>query len=76
MKLMTLKTVAQEHSISIHTLRKFARIGMPHYKVGRKIFVDQQQFESWFATQFTGDKDGDKKDLAQIVDEAVSAVMK
>ena len=76
MELKNLKVVAQEQSLSIHTLRKFAKMGMPHYRVGRKIFIDQQQFETWFAAQFRGDKDAKHKNLSQIIDEAVSAVLK
>lgn len=76
MKLKNLKAMSQEQSLSIHTLRKFARMGMPHYRVGRKIFIDQQQFESWFASHFRGNEDFNHKDLTQIIDEAVSAVFK
>lgn len=76
MKLKNLKTVAEEQSLSIHTLRKFARMGMPHYRVGRKIFIDQEQFETWFAAHFRGDADTNDDDLANIIDEAVAAVIK
>jgi hypothetical protein len=76
MKLKNLKAVAQEQSLSIHTLRKFARMGMPHYRVGRKIFLDQEQFETWFAAHFRENADRNEKDLAQIVDEAVAAIIK
>jgi hypothetical protein len=74
MKLKNLKTLAQEQSLSIHTLRKFARMGMPHFRVGRKIFVDQHQFESWFASHFKENADSKNQDLAQIIEEAVAAV--
>jgi hypothetical protein len=76
MKLKNLKAVALEQSLSIHTLRKFARMGMPHYRVGRKIFIDQDQFEPWFATHFKGDTDAKDYDLNQIIDQAVAAVLK
>jgi hypothetical protein len=76
MKLKNLKTVAQEQSLSIHTVRKFARIGMPHYWVGRKIFIDQQQFETWFAAQFRNNNDQNEDDLDQIVNDAISAIIK
>ena len=42
MKLMDLKALAQEISLSVYTLRKFAREGMPHYRVGKKILIDQK----------------------------------
>jgi len=76
MKLKNLKAVAEEQSLSIHTLRKFARMGMPHYRVGRKIFIDQEQFETWFAVHFREDADANDTDLTHIIDEAVAAVIK
>ena len=76
MKLKNLKTVAQEQSLSIHTLRKFARQGMPHYRVGRKIFIDQQQFETWFAAQFRNNTDQNDDDLDKIVNDAILAIIK
>ena len=76
MKLKNLKTVAQEQSLSIHTVRKFARQGMPHYRVGRKIFIDQQQFETWFAAQFRNNTDQNDDDLDKIVNDAISAIIK
>lgn len=76
MELKTIKAVAQEQSLSIHTVRKFARLGMPHYRVGRKIFIDQQQFETWFAAQFRNNNDQNEDDLDQIVNDAISAIIK
>ena len=52
MKLECLKSVAKNTSLSIHTLRKFCREGMPHYRVGRKILIDRTEFEPWFASRF------------------------
>jgi hypothetical protein len=51
-------------------------MGMPHYRVGRKIFIDQEQFETWFAAHFRGDVDSGNNDLSQIIEEAVAAVTK
>ena len=75
MKLKTLKTVAHEQSLSIHTLRKFTRLGMPHYRVGRKIFVDQDQFETWFAAHFKNDSDQSNHDLNKIVNDVIFAII-
>jgi hypothetical protein len=72
MKLKSLKTMAQEQSLSIHTVRKFARQGMPHYRVGRKIFIDQEQFESWFISQFRPDCDRNKYELQHIIDDVLN----
>ena len=76
MKLMDLKDLAQEISLSVYTLRKFAREGMPHYRVGKKILINQNEFESWFAAHFRGDVDSGNNDLSQIIEEAVAAVTK
>lgn len=76
MELKTIKAVAQEQSLSIHTVRKFARQGMPHYRVGRKIFIDQTQFKSWFAAHFRTDNDKKDDDLDKIVNDAISAIIK
>jgi hypothetical protein len=75
MKLKNLKAIAQEQSLSIHTLRKFARQGMPHYRVGRKIFIDQTQFEAWFAARFRNNDDQKNDDLDKIVTDAISAII-
>jgi hypothetical protein len=52
MKLECLKLVAKDTSLSIHTLRKFCRQGMPHYRVGKKILIDRTEFEPWFVSRF------------------------
>ena len=75
MELKTLKAIAREQSLSIHTLRKFARMGMPHYKVGRKIFIDQQQFETWFAARFRNTDDQKNDELDKIVTDAISSII-
>jgi hypothetical protein len=43
-----LKTLSREYSLSIFTFRKFVKLGLPHYRVGRKILVDPEEFENWF----------------------------
>jgi hypothetical protein len=48
MKLLDLKTLSKEYSISIFTFRKFVKMGLPHYRLGRKILVNPDDFEEWF----------------------------
>jgi len=48
MKLHNLKFLSQEYSISIFTLRKFIKMGLPHYRLGRKILINPEEFEKWF----------------------------
>lgn len=76
MRLIDLKRCSEEVSLSVFTLRKFTRAGMPHYRVGKKILVDIDEFRAWFAAQFRENIDERKNDLSTIIDEAVAAVMK
>jgi len=48
MKLVDLKVLAKQTSLSVFTFRKYVKIGMPHYRVGRKILVNPEEFEAWF----------------------------
>jgi Helix-turn-helix domain len=72
MKLDCLKKIATETALSIHTLRKFCRQGMPHYRVGRKILIDRAEFDPWFASRFRPDQEAD--DLDAIVSEALASL--
>lgn len=72
MKLESLKTIASETALSIHTLRKFCRQGMPHYRVGKKILVDRTEFEPWFASHFRSAAAA--ADLDAIVSEALAGL--
>jgi hypothetical protein len=74
MKLEPLKALATETSLSIHTLRKFCRQGMPHYRVGKKILIDRAEFDPWFAVRFRPNAmDGD---LDTIVNTAIASLNK
>jgi hypothetical protein len=72
MRLLGLKTFAEETSLSIHTLRKFARQGMPHYRVGKKILVDTEEFRPWFAARFRPDTDSNSDEIQHIIDDVVN----
>ena len=52
MNLIDLKALAKEMSLSVYTIRKFIKKGMPHYKVGNKFLVNSKEVEPWFARQF------------------------
>ena len=47
MKYIDLKTLAKESSLSVYTLRKFVKKGLPHYRIGRKILVKPEDFDQW-----------------------------
>ena len=72
MKLEPLKAFSIETSLSIHTLRKFCRQGMPHYRVGKKILIDRTEFEPWFASHFR--PAAAAGDLDTIVSEAIASL--
>jgi len=74
MKLQPLKALTTETSLSIHTLRKFCRQGMPHYRVGKKILIDRTEFEPWFASQFRPIQE--VGELEAIVSEAIAGLDK
>jgi hypothetical protein len=52
MNLIDLKTLGNEMTLSVYTIRKFIKMGMPHYKVGNKFLVDSKEVEPWFAQHF------------------------
>ena len=67
MKLVDLKALAQLTSLSVFTIRKFRKLGLPHYRVGRKILVDPQEFEAWLQ-QFKCGSVQPKNNLEQLVE--------
>lgn len=52
MYLINLKILGKELSLSVYTLRKFIKMGMPHFRVGNKFLVDSKEVEPWLAQQF------------------------
>lgn len=72
MKLIDLKTLAAEKSISVFTLRKYAKTGMPHYRVGRKILVNSDAFDNWFDLRFGVQTDSNPGNLDQLVSDTLA----
>lgn len=72
MKLEDLNAIAKATSLSIHTLRKFCRHGLPHYRVGKKILIDRTEFEPWFEARFRHAVVGGNLDT--IVSEAMASL--
>ena len=70
MKLVDLKVLAQRTSISVFTFRKYVKIGMPHYRVGRKMLVNPEEFEAWFQ-QFKSGSTKVRDNLGCLVDETL-----
>ena len=72
MNLIDLKTLGKELSLSVHTIRKFIRMGMPHFMVGNKFLVDSKEVESWFAQQFRHETNKNSDDLGSILDDVLA----
>ena len=70
MKLVNLKELSERMPLSIFTFRKYIKKGMPHYRVGRKILVDIDEFEIWFQ-QFKCESHQAKDDIGIMLDETL-----
>jgi len=68
MQLVNLRTLSKQSSISVSKLRKFVKKGLPHYRLGRKILVDPEEFETWFKARFGANANPESGDLGQIID--------
>ena len=77
-KLLSLKRLSQKTGISVTTLRKYLRQGMPHYRPEKKIFVSYDEFWQWFEENFRqgigGDGGGD--DLDAIISKSIKRHVK
>jgi hypothetical protein len=71
MKLQNLKLISQEYSISVFTLRNFIKMGLPHYRLGRKILVNPEEFEDWFE-RFKVNKTFERDGLNKFVDDVIA----
>lgn len=73
---MDLKKLAEVKSISVFTLRKYARNeGMPHHRVGRKILVDPITFDKWFLSRnIIATDDNQAKSVEDILDDVLHEI--
>lgn len=71
MRLVNLKTLSQQTVLSVYTLRKYTKMGMPHYRAGRKILVNPDEFFEWFQ-QFKTISVTDNDGLGQLIDETLN----
>ena len=71
-QLVDLKTLSETIMVSVFTLRKYAKMDMPHYKVGRKILVDPDEFEIWFERHHKIVRKARKNTFNQIVEDTLS----
>ena len=71
MKLIDLKTLAEQTSLSVQTYRNYTKTGMPHYRVGRKIMVDLDEFKQWL-TQFKSQAVPTENAVGSMIDEILT----
>jgi len=66
-RLVDLKALSRQFSISVPTLRKYRRRGMPHYNLGRKILVDPDEFHRWLDERYKVNGETPNRPLHQVV---------
>jgi len=71
MKCQDLKTLSKEKSISVFTFRKYVKMGLPHYRVGRKILIDPEEFDNWFTKRFRVCNESGDTDLDRLVQDTL-----
>ncbi len=74
MKLMDLKSLAVEKSISVTTLRRLLNRGMPHYRPGRKIYINPDEFDAWFRNRFWATKKNNTITLDKLMEDAIDSI--
>ena len=74
MNYIDVKTAAKKTSLSRHSLYKFVKQGLPHYRFGKKILFKQDEFDSWFAQQFKSEKNDNDMNLDQILNQAIENI--
>lgn len=75
MRYLSLKNLAAEKAMSIFTLRKFIKIGLPHYRLSRKILVNPEEFDSWFVEHYKMSVQPSGDDLSHLVDDVLAGMV-
>jgi hypothetical protein len=71
MKLIDLKTLSTRTAMSVFKLRKLAKMGMPHYRTGNKIYVNPKEFRLWFS-RFKVGHHSVPMDLDRVISDAMA----
>ena len=48
MEYQDLKFLSKRTCLSVFKLREFIKMGLPHFRVGRKILVNPKEYDEWF----------------------------
>lgn len=73
MKFIDLKSLSKQTTLSISTLRKLIRDGLPHYRVARKILIDPDEFADWFQ-RFKCEGEAGSQDLDGLIEEVLDGM--
>ena len=71
MKYHDLKTLSKETSLSVFTLRKFVKMGLPHFRVGKKFLVKPEDFYEWFENRHGGPCTSENPTLDTVLEKAL-----
>ncbi|NOQ18416.1 MAG: excisionase family DNA-binding protein [Desulfobacterales bacterium] len=74
MDYIDLKTAAKKTSLSVYTMYKFVKQGMPYYKVGRKYLFEEDEFNAWLAQNYKSTPDDNDIDLDKIIKDALDDI--
>lgn len=74
MNLLTIKNLAAEKSISVSTIRSYLKLGLPHYKPSRKIYIDPREFDEWFSRFKVKPDSSTPTNIDEIITEALSSL--
>jgi hypothetical protein len=75
MKYQDLKSLAKDTSLSVFTIRKLIKLGLPHYRFGRKILVSPVEFDTWFKERFRISQEPNDAVVDRMVQEALAKLV-
>ena len=67
-RLIDLKQLSAQLSLSVPTLRNLIKIGMPHYRIARKILLNPVEVFQWLEINFQRSQPRIDRDLNTIID--------
>ena len=70
-RLIDLKQLSAQLSLSVPTLRNLIKIGMPHYRIARKILLNPVEVFQWLERNFQRSQPGIARELDTIIDNAL-----
>jgi hypothetical protein len=66
--LQSIKQLSKEQNISVSQIRKMIKWGLPHYRIKKKILIDQNEFAKWFQAQYRVENETQDEDLEGRID--------